>query len=261
MRYKGTLIAVKDIEKSKKFYKDLFGLEVVGDFGANVVLTGNLFLQTAETWKNFIHKDENQIIFENNAVELYFEEDDIDLFFKKLNDFGNIIYVHQPIEHSWGQRVVRLYDPDNHIIEVGENLGKVINRFSDEGLSAEETAIRMDVPLEYIKENIEGEEIVYKEWKFNVNRKASKDYYSSTPVLYLRADNLNCDLTNFFNDLMIDIEKPFKITATEVSYYYFGTADSDMGYELDFYGKNQFISVVIKDDTHDRKIISVFGLD
>ena len=72
MKYKCTLIAVKDMEKAKLFYHDVLGLEVVDDFGANVVLTGGIALQTAHTWKDFIHRQENEIIFGNNAGELYF---------------------------------------------------------------------------------------------------------------------------------------------------------------------------------------------
>lgn len=154
MKYKGTLIAVKDMEIAKQFYHDILGLEVVSDFGANVILTGNIFLQTADTWKTFIHKPENKILFENNAVELYFEEDDIDSFINKLKIFKDIIYVHPLVEHSWGQRVIRFYDPDKHIIEVGENIEMVIKRFLNSGLSIEETAIRMDVPIEYIKSSL-----------------------------------------------------------------------------------------------------------
>ena len=80
MKYTSTLIAVKDIEKSKIFYHEILGLEVIADFGANVTLTGGISLQTIETQKTFIHKQYSDITFENNASELYFEEDDIDGF-------------------------------------------------------------------------------------------------------------------------------------------------------------------------------------
>ncbi len=155
MKYKCTLIAVKDMEKSKQFYHDVLGLEVVDDFGANVILTGGISLQTAHTWKDFIHRQESEIIFGNNAGELYFEEDNMDVFIEKLISF-NIEYVHPLIEHSWGQRAVRFYDPDKHIIEVGENLVMVIKRFMDGGLSVEETAKRMDVSVEYVIGCLEG---------------------------------------------------------------------------------------------------------
>lgn len=54
-------------------------------------------------------------------------------------------------EHSWGQRVVRFYDPDEHIIEVGENMEMVCRRFLDSGMTLEQVAERMDVPLDYVK--------------------------------------------------------------------------------------------------------------
>ena len=62
----------------------------------------------------------------------------------------DICYVHPLVEHRWGQRVVRFYDPDKHIIEVGEKLDTVILRFMEQGLSAEEIAIRMDIPLDFV---------------------------------------------------------------------------------------------------------------
>ena len=114
--YKGTLIAVRDMEKSKKFYHDILGMNVTGDFGANVQLEGRLFLQTLETWSGFIH--DKEVCLKNNAAELYFEVSDMDEFYKKLQT-SNVEFVHELLEHSWGQKVIRFYDPDHHIIEVG----------------------------------------------------------------------------------------------------------------------------------------------
>lgn len=151
MKYTSTLIAVKDIEKSKKFYYDILGLEVVADFGANVMLKGGLALQTADTWKNFINKNDEEIVFKNNAVEIYFETEDIDAFINKLKNIKNIEYIHPLTEHSWGQRAVRFYDLDGHIIEVGESLKFVVKRFIDSGLSIEQTVVRMDVDEEYVR--------------------------------------------------------------------------------------------------------------
>ena len=55
-------------------------------------------------------------------------------------------------KHSWGQRVVRLYDPDKHIIEVGENIKVICRRFWDSSMTPDEVAGRMDVPVEFIRE-------------------------------------------------------------------------------------------------------------
>lgn len=150
MKYMATLIAVKNIEQSKKFYYDLLDQEVIADLGANVTLSGGFALQTAESWQEFIHKNEHEVLYGNNDAELYFEEDDIDSFMTKLKSF-DVEYVHALKEHAWGQRVVRFYDLDKHIIEVGENMAVVAKKFVDSGLNIEQTAERMGVPIEYIK--------------------------------------------------------------------------------------------------------------
>lgn len=148
MKYTSTLIAVADMEKSKQFYHDVLGLDVIADFGDNVTLDGGIALQTMNTWKTFIRTD--NVVLQNNAGELYFEEEDMDIFCNHLKKF-DICYVHPLFEHRWGQRVVRFYDPDKHIIEVGEKLDAVILRFMEQGLLAEETAIRMDIPFDFVK--------------------------------------------------------------------------------------------------------------
>jgi catechol 2,3-dioxygenase-like lactoylglutathione lyase family enzyme len=155
MDYKGTLIAVKNMEKAKQFYRSLLGLEVVMDAGANVQLTGGVFLQTADTWVTFIRKAEKEIIYANNAIELYFETDDMDDFQNRLSNFADIVYLHPLLEHSWGQRAVRFYDLDGHIIEVAENIAMVVKKFIASGLSINETAKRMDVDTNYIKSCLE----------------------------------------------------------------------------------------------------------
>jgi hypothetical protein len=43
--------------------------------------------------------------------------------------------------------VLRCYDPDRHIIEIGEPISAFVRRFLSEGLSAEETSERTSVPL------------------------------------------------------------------------------------------------------------------
>lgn len=151
MKYTSTLIAVKDMEKAKQFYHSVLGLDIITDFGANVTLTGGIALQTIDTWKDFIHKQDSEVIFGNNAAELYFEEDDIEGFATKLKALKNIEYVHPLFEHSWGQRVIRFYDLDKHIIEVGENMVIVVRRFINNGLTVEEVATHMEVPLDYVE--------------------------------------------------------------------------------------------------------------
>ncbi|GAP40971.1 VOC family protein [Flexilinea flocculi] len=153
MLYKGTLIAVTDMERSKKFYHDVLNMNVVNDFGANVELEHGLYLQEKETWVKFINN--KAVHFQHNAGELYFEEQDMDSFLKKLEETA-VAYVHQPLEHPWGQRTVRFYDPDQHIIEVGEEIRGVVKRFLNRGMSVEQVAAYMDVPVCYVQDCLQG---------------------------------------------------------------------------------------------------------
>lgn len=151
MKYLGTLLVVKDMEKAKKFYCDLLGLSIISDLGDNISLSCGLSLQTLKSWKTFICKNESEIKFNNNATELYFEVNDLEAFSQKVADFGGIEYVHETKEQPWGQRAIRLYDMDKHIIEIGEDMTIVVNRFFSSGLTAEQTAQRMDVPIDFVK--------------------------------------------------------------------------------------------------------------
>lgn len=117
MRLKNILIVVKNTEKSRQFYNDLFGLDLVLDNDGNMILTEGLVLQDEKIWRKFLGKD---IIPKSNSCELYFEEQDIEVFIEKLESlYPNIQYVNRLMTHSWGQKVIRFYDLDGNLIEVG----------------------------------------------------------------------------------------------------------------------------------------------
>ena len=117
MKLKNILIVVKDIEKSRQFYHDLFGMDLVLDNDGNMILTEGLVLQVEKIWKSFLDRD---IVPRSNSCELYFEEQDIESFAEKLERlYPSIEYVNRLMTHSWDQRVIRFYDLDGNLIEVG----------------------------------------------------------------------------------------------------------------------------------------------
>lgn len=117
MKYKGTLIVVQDCKRALKFYQELFGFELIRDNDGNMELSGGVFLQEAKYWKKFTGRN---VTSRNNATELYFEEPDINAFIEKLEKlYPQIEYVNPKTIHSWGQTVVRFYDLDGNLIEVG----------------------------------------------------------------------------------------------------------------------------------------------
>ena len=117
MKLKNFLIVVKDAERSRRFYHDLFGLEMLVDHDGNMLLSDGLVLQEEKYWREFLGRD---VVPENNACELYFEEPDVEAFVEKLEAlYPSVQYANRLMTHSWGQKVIRFYDPDGNLIEVG----------------------------------------------------------------------------------------------------------------------------------------------
>lgn len=122
MKLKNILIVVSDMERAIAFYKDLFGLRVILDNDENVIMTEGLVLQERKIWEQFTGRE---TIPKNNASELYFEESDLEAFVEKLEQYPEPVqYVNRLMEHSWGQKVIRFYDPDGNLIEVGTPTGQ-----------------------------------------------------------------------------------------------------------------------------------------
>ena len=118
MRLKNILLVVEDVEKSIKFYKELFGICVLKEFDGNVILTEGLVLQDKKIWEQLVEKE---VLFGGNASELFFVENDLESFQEKLEKCSfEINYVHKLKTYEWGQKAIRIYDPDGHLIEIGE---------------------------------------------------------------------------------------------------------------------------------------------
>lgn len=148
MKYGGCLFSVKDINLARKFYEELFGMEVVTDYGRNIVFAGGLSLQQDFDWLVGISQKDMKV--RENNCEIYFETEQFEEFITKLKAKDNIILLHSVNEAPWGQRIIRLYDPDNHLIEVGETLKSVVERFQKQGMTIEIIAERMDVTIEEV---------------------------------------------------------------------------------------------------------------
>ena len=145
MDNKSAVILVSVMERSVAFYTKYLGLAVEADTGAKVTLTGGVVLQAMETRFGFICGLDAGL--RGNGADLYFEKYDFDGFVQTLDD---VDLVHPPMEHPWGQRLIRLYDPDGYIIEVGEDITAVVQRFVEKGKTIPEIAARMDVDQERV---------------------------------------------------------------------------------------------------------------
>ena len=146
------VIFVKDIAASRKFYEQVLGQKVLMDHGPNVGYEGGFAL-----WQR---DHASQIIFNrpstgknehNNNAELYFETFELDEALQKL-EAEKADFIHPMLEQPWGQRVFRFYDPDGHIIELGEPMPAVIKRFLAQGLSTAEIAGHTSMPPEIVEQ-------------------------------------------------------------------------------------------------------------
>ena len=98
MKFKGTLIVVKDCKNALNLYQDMFGFELIRDHDGNMELSGNLYLREEEYWEQFTGR---RVIPQSNQTELYFEEPEIDSFVKKLEGlYPDTEYVNHLMSHS-----------------------------------------------------------------------------------------------------------------------------------------------------------------
>lgn len=154
MQYRGTLLAVKDVKRSVAFYQKWFNLEVEADLGWNIALKGGLSLQ--EHFAELLGLPEESVITQSHNMELYFESNDLDFFDRRLSEDPTVVRVHPIQEYPWRQRVIRIYDPDRHIIEIGESMRMVFERLIAQGHSLEETSRITEHPIAFIRSALEG---------------------------------------------------------------------------------------------------------
>lgn len=151
MNFVCSLLVVDNIEKSKIFYEKLMRQKIKYDFTENITFEGGFVIHLKSHFSDLINN--RKIIKAGNNFELYFEYDDIDLFVKELIE-NNVEIVHNVHIQPWGQKVVRFYDPDKHIIEVGESLEFLTYRLSKEGKSDDEISKITGLTIEFISESI-----------------------------------------------------------------------------------------------------------
>ena len=116
MKLKNVLLVVDDMEESIRFYKEIFGLQVIVKQEGNVILSEGLVLQDAKLWADVIEGD---IIPFNNTTELYFEDNDVEGLADKLASNNIFVRVQTELtELAGGQKMMRFYDPSGNLIEV-----------------------------------------------------------------------------------------------------------------------------------------------
>ena len=134
MKLKNVLIVVKKKKKSKQFYHDLFGLDMILDNDGNMILTEGLVLQDEKIWKEFLGRD---ILPKSNSCELYFEERNIEAFVEKLEElyqFGkNLICEEKPPVDMTLEEFLDAFGPGK-IVRQGSEVSQYLNWLSQQAI-------------------------------------------------------------------------------------------------------------------------------
>jgi len=152
IRFQTVLLLVKDIAVSRVFYEHTLNQKVEYDFGEDVVFKGGFAIHDANHLSHLLFNRPNPFIDDKlgkENFELYFECDCIDEVFEELMNSG-VTFIHTIKEQPWGQRVFRFYDPDYHIVEIGEPMSAVIERYLKQGVLEAEVADRTSMPIEEV---------------------------------------------------------------------------------------------------------------
>lgn len=152
LKASSTALFVKDIVTSKQFYIDLLGMSVDLELGKNVIFKNGFTIWEIQT---------NHIIPATlgldkisdpkfNRFELYFETENLPEIFDTLKSKG-VPFLHEIHEEPWGQQTIRFFDPDNHLIEIGESMQQFVCRFYNQGMTIKQVSKRRSVPIEEVK--------------------------------------------------------------------------------------------------------------
>jgi catechol 2,3-dioxygenase-like lactoylglutathione lyase family enzyme len=120
MRFVNPIPFVRDIGRSKEFYRLTLGLEILHDFGDFVLFETGFAIHAGTALERTIWNETScsSTPYGRQNLLLYFEDEDLDAAFSRIAPHVRLIH---PIElQAWGQRVFRFYDPDGHALEIGE---------------------------------------------------------------------------------------------------------------------------------------------
>jgi catechol 2,3-dioxygenase-like lactoylglutathione lyase family enzyme len=119
LRFHTAIIFTRDIAASKAFYHGLLGLAVLQDFPSFVLLEGGLGLHSAEVFYSYLDKPYEGEALGRDNLDLYFTTAELETAEQALKAAG-VRFIHGIRKCDWGESVLRVYDPDGHIVEIGD---------------------------------------------------------------------------------------------------------------------------------------------
>ena len=148
IKYQGCLLSVKDMEASKRFYQEVLGQKLIMDIGAHVSFEG---FSLQQGYAELVGISVESVMTKSHNFQLYFEVENLDEMFDNLKSMEELRWVHEITEYPWGQRDIRIYDPDMHIVEIAESMESVIKRFLSQGMPVDEISKRTMYLIDFLK--------------------------------------------------------------------------------------------------------------
>ena len=113
--------------------------------------------------------------------------------------------------------------------------------------------------------------VIRDDYVFGIDIEKAKSFYFYLPRVFNGLSEYLPELTRFMTSLGIDIEKPVKYDPNDtydLLYRTYGTFTTKTGYELDFFGKGKYVSVVpLENETKHKQSgskgtinVAVFGI-
>ncbi len=151
LKFVSPLIVVENMARSRQFYEQLLEQKVKFDFGEDVCFEGDFTIHLKSHFQSLLgDAARDPVTMKAHNGELYFDSDDIEAIYQRLQA-AKVEFIEGIREQPWGQRAMRLYDPDGHVIEIGEPMETAVRRFHQQGWSIERIAEKTGMSREFIE--------------------------------------------------------------------------------------------------------------
>ncbi|HDQ07170.1 MAG TPA: hypothetical protein ENN44_00045 [Methanoculleus sp.] len=156
--FRGCVLFVTDIARSRDIYEKCFGQVPEVETALMVAYNGGLAIWDAEYARTVLYGDPmaGMGTATRHGAEIWFECDDLAPCLHAVAGAG-LTFLHPVREEAWGQMTFRCFDPDGHLIEVGETVAGFIGRMYREGMSVAAIAEKTGVAAPVIEELLGGE--------------------------------------------------------------------------------------------------------
>lgn len=154
LKFIAPLILVEDVARSRDFYEKVLGQTVKFDFGEDVQFEGDFSIHLQPHYQTLLGGEEKYPVTRKaHWGEFYFETDEIEAVEQRLHAEG-VEFIHPVIQQPWGERVFRIYDPDGHILEIGESLEAAARRFHRDGQTIEWIVEKIGMPRDFVEQAV-----------------------------------------------------------------------------------------------------------